>query len=346
MVTVEHCPACPAADRPTAVYLTVKEVPVPGMPVPIGARIESAFKPRQSPTLRTVADHVRLVPEEVGALAGSFPDLRSTIGAHPAVLAAEQSAAREIDRAAAVPSAGRTDRLARVETVDPREAGTVLTRGNAVTQTVIALVSGVGSLAMALAPVAALLNIEPRPPGWVGAVALVWMFGWLVFGLVWNLWFARYPTSRFMARRTRHAFELRPNPAVDLNDPDLVFVDIIPRIKWGKAMMENATDIGFLQLDSRRHLLIFEGDRQRYWIPAESILSVTHEFWASAGQHQFQSSPTLNHLVVVRALTAEGPWETWFYRRQNAFRPQTANRRLADALELEAKIRALIGQGA
>ena len=39
---------------------------------------------------------------------------------------------------------------------------------------------------------------------------------------------------------------------------------------------------------------------------------------------------------------AEGPWETWFYRRQNKFQMRTAKRRLADALELETEIRELM----
>jgi hypothetical protein len=37
-------------------------------------------------------------------------------------------------------------------------------------------------------------------------------------------------------------------------------------------------------------------------------------------------------------MTAKGPWETWFYRRHNGFRPRTANRRLNDALELQRSI--------
>jgi hypothetical protein len=84
-------------------------------------------------------------------------------------------------------------------------------------------------------------------------------------------------------------------------------------------MLENASDIGSLELDTRRRELIFEGVRQRYGIPVESILDLKHEFWAEAVQHQLRSSPTLHHLVVVRAMTAEGPWETWFYRRQHKF---------------------------
>jgi hypothetical protein len=98
-----------------------------------------------------------------------------------------------------------------------------------------------------------------------------------------------------------------------------------------------------VELDHKQRRLVFEGDRQRYWIPVESILEVKHEFWAEFVQHQLQSSPTLNHVVVVRAMTADGPWETWFYQRQYKFRVHTAQRRLEDAEELESKIRELMG---
>src|SRR5262249_853269 len=119
---------------------------------------------------------------------------------------------------------------------------------------------------------------------------------------------------------------------------------VVPRINWGKVMIENASDIGFLELNKKRRELIFEGDRERYWIPVESILEVKHEFWAESVQHQLQSSPTLRHLVVVSAMTKHAPWETWFYRRPVEFRRHTAKRLLADSLELESQIRELMAE--
>ena len=38
-------------------------------------------------------------------------------------------------------------------------------------------------------------------------------------------------------------------------------------------MLETASDVGFLRLDSARGLLLFEGDKERYWVPAGAILS-------------------------------------------------------------------------
>ena len=58
-------------------------------------------------------------------------------------------------------------------------------------------------------------------------------------------------------------FGLRPRPAVPLNSPGLFFVDIVPRINWGKPLMETPSDIGFLELDKARRELVFEGDHER-----------------------------------------------------------------------------------
>jgi hypothetical protein len=344
LLKIEHCPSCPAEDRSNAVYLTVQDVPAPGTPEPIAAKVGALFKPRYSAHLRTLVDRVGLGPEEVGALAKGFPALKGTIESHPGLFPEAHTAAREIELAGSAAADRPTERVARIEAVEPRDAGAVLTRANAIKQTIVGVVSVFAGFVLALGPVGILSTLDPKPPDWVFGIALGWMFACMLLNLGWMLFFARYPTSRFMLGQTRRAFELRANPAVDLNDPDLFFVDIIPRHNWGKMMMENATDIGFLQLDAGRRQLIFEGDRERYWIPVESILDVKHEFWAELVQHQLQSSPTLNHLIVVRAMTARGPWETWFYRRQNSLRIYTAKRRLADALELEGKIRALMGR--
>ncbi|WP_165235508.1 hypothetical protein [Aquisphaera insulae] len=348
LLTVEHCPSCPASGRASVAYLTVKDVPLPGRPDPMTAKLAAAFKPKPVAGLRTLADHVALEPEEVGAFARTFPGLGRTIEANPGLFAREHEAAHRL-AADEVVASGFHDRpvraLATVEEVEPGEAGTILTRKNAVLQTILGTVTTLGGFVPAFAPTLVLFNLDTKPPDWFFGVAVAWMVGWMIFTLVWCLFFARYPTSRFMARKTRQAFEMRVSPLVDLNDPDLVFVDIIPRANWGKIMMENATDIGYVQLNKGRREIVFEGDRQRYRIPVESILSVEHESWSEPTRHQLQSAPSQNHAIVVRAMTKDGPWETWFYQRWNTLRPITEKGRLADAVALESRIRELMDRG-
>ena len=122
--------------------------------------------------LRTHASHVELHPEEVGALAKSFPSLKSTIEANPNLFAEVHSAAREIDRAVEVQADEWTDRVARVEAVEASDAGTILTRKNAIIQTIIAVVTGLGGFALALPrPAYSPVSIPSRP---IGSMELPW----------------------------------------------------------------------------------------------------------------------------------------------------------------------------
>jgi hypothetical protein len=61
---------------------------------------------------------------------------------------------------------------------------------------------------------------------------------------------------------------------VDPDGPEAIFVEMVPRRHWARAnrMLETAGDLGFLRIDAGRGLLLFEGDRERYQIPAGAIL--------------------------------------------------------------------------
>jgi len=342
--TIEYCPKCAQDIGCSVVYLTLKDVVAPGTRDALSAKIGALFRPRPTAHLRTVVNHVELYAEEIGAIAASFPDLKKMVATDPTLFPIPQPAANTPEtNIVSSDNSGQTweGRLARIEQVPTGEAGTVLTSRNAILQTVIGVFSTLGVVGVALVPAIVLANMKQPPPEWVSGICLVVMFGGMIFGLIWNLFYARYPTARFMRRQTWRDFEMRANPAVDLQNPDLYFVDIIPRQNWGKMMMENASDIGFLELNKSRRELIFEGDKERYWIPVESIIEIKHEFWADSVKHQLQSSPNLNHVIVVKAMTDKGPWEAFFYRRQNEFQMLTAKRRLTNAKELEQKIREL-----
>jgi hypothetical protein len=349
-LTIDYCPDCPAENNSPAVYLTLRDLAGPGQggsTAPDGGLIARlivppAFRPGGVDGLRTLVDRAALRPKEIGALAVAFPGLRKSIEAQPSLFAEAQSAVREIQSEQRSALTEWAKRVAAVEPVEPGDAGQVLTTKNAALQTLIGIGSQLGGLVLGLGTAGIMLSLDPKPPDWVAGVVLFWMFGCMILSLIWSLFYPRYLTARFMLRQTRRAFQKRAGLAVDLNSPDLIFVDIIPRTNWGKAMMENASDIGFLQLDRERRELIFEGDRERYWIPVESILEVRHEFWSESMKHQFQSEPNKYHVITVRAMTADGPWETWFYRRQDKFQRYTAKQRLSEAMSLQSKIRELM----
>lgn len=79
-------------------------------------------------------------------------------------------------------------------------------------------------------------------------------------------------SRRALIGRARAAISMRADALVRPEDPDAVFVQVVPRERWGKLMLETASDVGFVKLDERRRELLFEGDRERYRIPGEAIL--------------------------------------------------------------------------
>ena len=104
-------------------------------------------------------------------------------------------------------------------------------------------------------------------------------------------------------------------------------------------MLENASDVGLLWIDAGRRQLLFEGDRQRYRIPAGSIVSCEIEQFTAPGDAQQRS---IFYMTCIRAQTEAGLWETlvshrhiWLGRRTNAVR-----RKLAE--ELREKIHAIL----
>jgi hypothetical protein len=77
----------------------------------------------------------------------------------------------------------------------------------------------------------------------------------------------------YLRRLTRREIKSRPDGLVDPDDPEAVFVEVVPRENWTRLMLETASDVGFLLVDEGRREVRFEGDRERMRIPAAAILS-------------------------------------------------------------------------
>jgi hypothetical protein len=76
-----------------------------------------------------------------------------------------------------------------------------------------------------------------------------------------------------------------------------VFVQIIPRAHWGKTMVENAVDVGFLRIDHELALVLFEGDQERWQIPVEQLESFDLEYFATGAKDENED---LFHVITLR----------------------------------------------
>jgi hypothetical protein len=287
------------------------------------------------------APRVELTPYEVRELARVFPGLDRIAPPAPAAPVAEDES-DEDEGEAAPPGA-----LASITDVPPRIAGKVLTRGATVMGNVLTLSSlllvlaGLGLAAWGVITISFAFDAHrPTSPsailGWamvavgapLGAVsAFVGLRNPSVFG------------NRYLRRRTRAEFDLRHDRIVNPSDPAAVFIEVVPRVNWGRATLETATDVGYLLVDPRGGQVLFEGDNQRWRIPASSVLEVTAEP-ATAGQGTIGEVP--HYMCVVRVGAPAAATELCFCPRQTGWRLSKDHRERV-AMELARQIAALKG---
>jgi len=160
----------------------------------------------------------------------------------------------------------------------------------------------------------------------VALVAVVSVFG-LMFPSLISGSYLHAVGKRNIARR---------RDAIVQPGPDSVWVDIIPRKNWNRMMLENASDIGFLRVDTARREILFEGDRERYRIPADALISCE-----LVKTHYTPTAPPNAPgfwLVLVRAAGPDGVWEAPIAPRLYKRRATTKARLLvAEALQKKIK---------
>ncbi len=96
-----------------------------------------------------------------------------------------------------------------------------------------------------------------------------------VAGFNWGAYVALFctsvPENRWIERRLRREIGARPEKLVDPQDPESVFVSLIPRASFAKIQWTMASDVLLLKVDKKGRQLIMEGDSDRYRIPAGAI---------------------------------------------------------------------------
>jgi RsiW-degrading membrane proteinase PrsW (M82 family) len=94
---------------------------------------------------------------------------------------------------------------------------------------------------------------------------------------------------------------------VSPSDPDKILVEIFSGSDWGRMKLESATDLGFLKLDKEKREILYEGDRIRFRIPVESILS--------CDMQSVKGASALVKYIVIRVKIPTGFREFHFRKR-------------------------------
>jgi hypothetical protein len=153
--------------------------------------------------------------------------------------------------------------------------------------------------------------------------------------------------ARSLYRAACRHFRSRPDLLVDPDDPEAIFVEVVPRRNWARAnrMLETASDVGFLKIDAERGLLLFEGDRERYQIPAGAVLGCEVEQVEPPNSFTTQTDHYPHFMAVVRANHPDGPWEGPMAVRHDALGIFAGRSHHARAMELREWIVAILPPG-
>jgi hypothetical protein len=297
MLAVEYCPSLKdgmTRDCPT--YLSLKSITAN----PKGATLDT-FEQSKG---KLLARAVQVDASELPALALRFPVFETYTGR--AAVASLRPKEEPDDTREEVPG-----EFAEVTPLGSDHAGKVLTKkmiliGNALGVCVlVAFIGGLGLLAWG----ASILDrvdkgmSDAKPAG----IALCVIGGASVLSaLIGMLFDSSFGGNRILRKAFKAELARRSGVLVDANDPDAIFVEIVPKLTWGKMMLENASDVGLLVVDKARREIRFEGDKERWRVPANAITGCEVEkFVQGEGTH----GATKIFYTVLRANRRSGFWE-------------------------------------
>jgi len=125
-----------------------------------------------------------------------------------------------------------------------------------------------------------------------------------VGGMIMALTNPSYIACKILQNRLRRELARRPKRMVEPDNPEALFVEIVPKANWGRLKLSWASDVGLLLLDQAKRELLFEGDRERFRIPADAITYCGFEEFVSQHGH---SRVTYYYMV----LRIESPTRFW-----------------------------------
>jgi hypothetical protein len=327
-VAVDYCPSLKeSALRDCPVYLSAKTVTAN----PQGAVLDG-FDSAKGVLL---AHNVQLNPDELPALLSRFPMFQRLTG-HTAATALQQLGIKP------EPAREKPGAMADIRPVPTEYAGRVLTTKTGWICTAIALAALLGLFAgLGLAVWGGTMAFPDRKTSRVPTAAektigtgLLALGGLMFFGV--GATFFIDPTwlsNRYLLSVVRKEFQQRGTHIVEPSDPGAVFVEVVPKLNWGKMKLESASDVGFLRLDKERREILFEGDKEYWRIPISAVTSCEVEvFVEGQGSH----AATKLFYTVVCAQHSGGFWEALIRKRGSTGKFASGKRRRwADDLRRE-----------
>ena len=131
--------------------------------------------------------------------------------------------------------------------------------------------------------------------------------GGVVIAFQYMMRMGQFLAAAFGIRCARGRLRLRSASPFSGEEQELFTVELFDREKW-TSVVANSDDFGFMQIDRSRRLLTFEGNKNRWTLPASAISAFRLE--ESIVGSEGNASPEKRYYVVVKARQDEGDWET------------------------------------
>ena len=112
--------------------------------------------------------------------------------------------------------------------------------------------------------------------------------------------------ARYLHARLCRDIAARSDAIVRPDDPDAIFVEVVPRRNWVPSNNENADDFGLLRVDRERGLILFEGGAERSALPASAVIGCDVSEYCA---HPQTGEPANVPLLVLTAMVDGHEWE-------------------------------------
>jgi hypothetical protein len=209
---------------------------------------------------------------------------------------------------------------AEVRQVDPMDAGQILSLRSIIIGNLLCLVPlliGITGVALVGLTVYSIFDGDEVPlvnQPWdtftLRVLSLLVGMAIAAFGFYWSARNTTQISGNYLRRKARRLIKYRADSLVDPDDPDALFVEVVPRENWDRLMLETATDVGFLLIDEYRRQVLFEGDNERLRIPIQS-LTLCEIDWTFIGGNE----GIKYYFTVLRFQTPKGTREYPFAYR-------------------------------
>jgi hypothetical protein len=160
-------------------------------------------------------------------------------------------------------------------------------------------------------------------------------FAAFVVSVAWLIYIGQFIANKYAVGVGEKQLRLRVGSLYRGDETDLIPVEVFDRTAW-TSVLAKSIDFGFLQIDRPRRLLRFEGEKNRWEIPANALTTLRIE-QSHVGSEANQNAEK-RYFVTLAAQHNGEPWEVGFTQTRTEIGSDGTAKRSARAQNLFREI--------